>query len=209
MLLNPAWWRAAGLRALYTVLAAALPLLAPLVDGGADAARQALLALAFAAVLSIATSLANLPELGGGRTRWTAILDRIVRTFAQTLAAALAAAAAFTDIDWRTLLAQAAVAAGVTLIRTVIDLLPEAVPVASAPTALDVSAPPGYETGEVSAAKDEVADEVRDLLEYHLDDIETVYETNRDPIGEAERIVSRLLELGWRPTDAARTDSTS
>ena len=125
MLLTLTFWRAALLRALYTVLAAALPLLAPLVDGGFEAARQALLALAFAAVLSVATSLANLPELGGGRTRWAAVLDRVVRTFAQTLAAALASAAAFTDISWPLLITQAVGAALVTLVRTVIDLLPE------------------------------------------------------------------------------------
>ncbi|MFD6176710.1 MULTISPECIES: hypothetical protein [unclassified Isoptericola] len=125
MILTLTFWRAAGLRALYTVLAAALPLLAPLVGGGWDDVWQTLLALALAAALSVATSLANLPELGGGRTRWAAVLDRVVRTFAQTLAAALASAVAFSDISWPLLLTQAVTAALVTLIRTAIDLLPE------------------------------------------------------------------------------------
>jgi hypothetical protein len=130
MILNPTFWRLALLRALYTVLAAAIPLLAPLVGGTIHDVAQVALGLALAAALSIATSLANLPELSDTTRRtWVAILDRVARTFAQTLAAALAAAATFTDIDWPTLLAQAAVAAGVTLTRTVIDLLPESIPV--------------------------------------------------------------------------------
>jgi hypothetical protein len=67
-------------------------------------------------------------------------------------------------------------------------------------TLVDTSAPAGYEVLGVSAAKDEVAEAVRDLLEYHLDDVETVYTTPRDPIHEADVIVEKLLKLGWRPT---------
>jgi hypothetical protein len=65
---------------------------------------------------------------------------------------------------------------------------------------IDTSAPAGYEVPEVSAAKDEVQDRIRDLLEYHDVDIETAYSTPRDPIHEADVIVGKLLELGWRPT---------
>ncbi|MDQ8040530.1 hypothetical protein RDI86_01530 [Cellulosimicrobium sp. XJ-DQ-B-000] len=65
---------------------------------------------------------------------------------------------------------------------------------------VDTSAPAGYEVPEVSAAKDEIADRVRDLLGYHDVDIETAYTTPRDPIHEADVIVEKLLALGWRPT---------
>ncbi|KZM78411.1 hypothetical protein [Cellulosimicrobium sp. I38E] len=65
---------------------------------------------------------------------------------------------------------------------------------------VDTSAPAGYEVPEVSAAKDEVAEAVRDLLEYHDVDIEAAYGTNAGPISAADKIVEHLLELGWRPT---------
>lgn len=125
MILTAAFWRAAGLRAIYTVLAAAVPLLPPLVGGGWPEVRQALMALALAALLSITTSWASIPELGAGRSRWAALIDRTVRTFGQVLAAALAAAITLADVQWSTLLAQAGVAALITLIRAVLDELPE------------------------------------------------------------------------------------
>jgi hypothetical protein len=126
MILTAAFWRAAGLRALYTVLAAALPLIAPLV-GVSDlrTVLEAVVGLAFAALASLVTSLLNLPEAGGGRSRWAAILDRVVRSFAQVLAAVLAAAATFGDVDWAAVLVQAGAAALVTLIRVIIAALPE------------------------------------------------------------------------------------
>lgn len=65
---------------------------------------------------------------------------------------------------------------------------------------VDTSAPASYEVPEVSAAKDEVAEAVRDLLEYHDVDIETAYGTSAGPISAADKIVEHLLRLGWRPT---------
>jgi len=126
MILTTAFWRAAGLRALYTVLAAAVPLLPPLIGGGWPEVRQAFLALALAGLLSIATSWASIPELGDGRSRWAALIDRTVRTFGQVLAAAFGSAAFLSEIRWSTLLAQAGIAALITLIRAVLDELPEA-----------------------------------------------------------------------------------
>lgn len=127
MLLTREFWRVAGLRALYTLLAAALPLLAPV---AAEPTRPGLLeaglALAGAVVFSLITSLANLPELGDGQTRWLAVLDRTARSFFQVLAAAWAAGTALADVDWRTVLVQAAVAAAGTLLRTLLSYLPEA-----------------------------------------------------------------------------------
>lgn len=141
MIRTPAFWRAAALRALSTVLVALLPFIAPLVAGGVDADWQPLgeaaLALVLAAALSLATSLAGLPELGAGRSRWAAILDRVARTFGQTAAAALVAARIFSDVDWRLLLTQALAAALITAIRAAIAELPEVDALAPAPVGAD------------------------------------------------------------------------
>lgn len=208
--LMAAFWQAAGARALRTVLVAALPFLAPLVGGDWTVVGQAGLAFAFAAVLSLVTSLASLPELGGGRSRWAALIDRAARTFGQTLVASIGSALVWSDVDWTLALVQAGTAAITTAILAIVEQLPETVPlVAVEPSpegvynitsVVDTAAPAGYEVREVSAAKDEVADRIRDLLAYHLDDAETVYATPRDPIHEADVIVEKLLTLGWRPT---------
>lgn len=87
---------------------------------------------------------------------------------------------------------------GLSSTPTLVDPGPDGVHVIT--PIVDTSAPAGYEVPEVSAAKDEVTDRVRDLLEYHDVDIETAYTTPRDPIHEADVIVEKLLELGWRPT---------
>jgi hypothetical protein len=55
---------------------AASPLLVPLVSGDWGDAAQAAGALGLVAVLSLATFLWSLPELGAGRGPWAAILDR-------------------------------------------------------------------------------------------------------------------------------------
>lgn len=126
MLLTREFWRAAGLRALYTLLAAALPLLAPVAaDPTGPVLLEAGLALAGAVVLSLITSLANLPETHDGRPRWLAVLDRTVRSFFQVLAAAFVAGTVLTDVDWPTILVQAGVAAATTLLRTLLSYLPE------------------------------------------------------------------------------------
>jgi hypothetical protein len=126
MFLTREFWRAAGLRALYTLLVAAIPLLAPVAaDPTGPVLLESGLALAFAVVASLVTSLANLPEVGNGRSHGWAILDRTVRSFFQVFAAALAAAAALSDVEWGTVLVQAGVAAATTLLRTLIAHLPE------------------------------------------------------------------------------------
>jgi hypothetical protein len=126
MLLTRAFWRAAGLRALYTLLVAALPLLAPVAaEPTGPVLLEAALALAAAVVLSLVTSLANLPELHDGRSRWLAVVDRTVRSFFQVLAAAFVAGTALADVDWPTVLVQASVAAATTLLRTLVAYLPE------------------------------------------------------------------------------------
>lgn len=125
MILTLAFWRAAGTRALRTVLIAALPVLAPLIGGDWNTTRQALLALALAGVASLATSLVSLPELGGGRTRWHALVDRVARTFGQVVAATIVAGIAWGDVRWADLLFQATVAALGTLLIGLTGTLPE------------------------------------------------------------------------------------
>lgn len=130
--LTAAFWQAAGARALRTVLVAALPFLAPLVGGDWTAVGQAGLAFAFAAVASLATSFASLPELGITRSRWAALLDRSVRTFGQTLAASIGSALVWSDVDWRLAVVQAATAAIATAVLAIVEQLPETVPVIEA-----------------------------------------------------------------------------
>jgi hypothetical protein len=137
ILLSPVFWHTAGARALRTMLVAVLPLLAPLVRGDQSAVGQAGLALGLAAVLSLATSLASLPETGTGRTWWAAVLDRAGRTFGQVLAAALAAAAVWSDVDWPLVLTQAAVAALTSAILGIVEQLPETIPLVEAQVAPD------------------------------------------------------------------------
>lgn len=127
--LTAAFWQAAGARALRTVLVALLPFLAPLVGGDWTAVGQAGLAVALAAVLSLVTSLASLPELGdGARSRWVALLDRSARTFGQTLAASIGSALVWSDVDWTLAVVQAATAAITTAILAVVEQLPETAP---------------------------------------------------------------------------------
>lgn len=60
-------------------------------------------------------------------------------------------------------------------------------PVYSPDVVVDVTAPAGYEVGEVSDAKTEVVDLIGQL-------------DGDDSINIGDQIVSRLLETGWRPT---------
>ncbi len=126
MLLTREFWRAAGLRALHTLIVAALPLLAPVAaDPTERVLLEAGLAIAGAVTLSLITSLANLPEVRDGRSRGLAVLDRTVRSFFQVLAAAFVAGTVLVDVDWPTILVQASVAAATTLLRALLSYLPE------------------------------------------------------------------------------------
>lgn len=129
LILTLAFWRAAGIRALRTALVAAAPLLVPLVGGDWGDVAQAAGALGLVAVLSLATSLWSLPELGAGRGPWAAILDRTARTFGQTLAASLATATLWSDVSWALVIVQALVAALTTLVLAAGEQLPETIPV--------------------------------------------------------------------------------
>ena len=118
------WWKAALLRALYTAVAIALPYI-----GGALIADIAWLTAASAAGLgflaSVATSLAGLPEAEGVELPWwLAAVERVVKTFAQALAAGFLGATLLADVAWATVLQAAAIAAFTSLLRLILATLP-------------------------------------------------------------------------------------
>ncbi|WP_091232669.1 holin [Microbacterium sp. 3J1] len=124
LLTNRAWWRSAGLRALYTAIAIGLPYV-----GGALIADIAWLTAASAALLgflaSLATSLAGLPETEGVNLPWwLAAVERVVKTFAQALAAGFLGATLLADVAWSTVLQAAIIAAFTSLLRLILATLP-------------------------------------------------------------------------------------
>jgi hypothetical protein len=146
------WWDAAWKRAAYTVLAAILPAVTLLLIGEVTALYVAGMAAA-AALLSLATSLAGIPETGPTAVPlWRAIITRTLKTAGQVALPALAAVTVVTELDWQGLAVQVGGAALTTLIRTVMANLPETAPAAPAPTGdvipyeVDLTPPPdGYE----------------------------------------------------------------
>lgn len=124
LLTNRAWWRSAGLRALYTAIAIGLPYV-----GGALIADIAWLTAASAAGLgflaSLATSLAGLPETEGvDLPWWLAAVERVVKTFAQALAAGFIGATVLADVSWSTVIQAAAISALTSLLRLILATLP-------------------------------------------------------------------------------------
>jgi hypothetical protein len=127
------WWKAALLRALYTALAIALPYI-----GGAVLADIAWATAASAAILgflaSLATSLAGLPEAEGVNLPWwLAAVERVVKTFAQALAAGFIGATLLADVAWSTVLQAALISALTSLLRLILATLP-ADPTPTAPS---------------------------------------------------------------------------
>ncbi|WP_221585538.1 holin [Microbacterium sp. G2-8] len=118
------WWRAAGLRALYTAIAVVIPYLGATVI--ADISwLVALSAAAVGAIASLATSLAGLPESDGVELPWwLAALERVGKTFGQALAAGLTGAVLITDVDWALVLQSAAMSAFISLLRLILATLP-------------------------------------------------------------------------------------
>lgn len=123
-LTNRTWWKDASLRALYTAFAIALPYL-----GGALIADVPWLTIASAAglgfVASLATSLAGLPEANGVNLPWwLAAVERVVKTFAQALAAGFIGATLLTDVEWSTVVQASLIAALTSLVRLILATLP-------------------------------------------------------------------------------------
>jgi hypothetical protein len=123
-LTDASWWSSAALRALYTAIAVALPYL-----GAATIIEVPWLTVAstatLAALLSIATSLAGLPEVEGVNLPWwLAAVERVVKTFAQALVSGFGGAILLTDVDWAFVLQASALAALTSLLRLVLATLP-------------------------------------------------------------------------------------
>lgn len=124
-LTSRAWWKAALLRALYTAVAITVPYL-----GGALLADIAWLTAASAAALgflaSVLTSLAGLPEAEGvDLPWWLAAVERVVKTFAQALAAGFVGATLLADVAWSTVIQAAIIAALTSLLRLILATLPD------------------------------------------------------------------------------------
>jgi len=123
-LTNPTWWKDAAMRALYTALAIALPYL------GASLVAEVpwitiLLTASLGFVASLVTSIAGLPEVEGvDLPWWLAAIERVVKTFAQSLAAGFIGATLITDVDWAFVLQAAALAALTSLVRLILATLP-------------------------------------------------------------------------------------
>lgn len=123
-LTNALWWKDAARRALYTAIAIALPYLGAAVLTDVPWLTL-LLTAALGFVASLATSLAGLPEaVGVDLPWWLAAVERVVKTFAQSLAAGFIGATLITDVDWAFVLQAAALAALTSLLRLVLATLP-------------------------------------------------------------------------------------
>lgn len=143
------WWRDAGLRALHTAIAVAVPYLGATLIADVPW-LTIILAGGLAAVLSLATSLAGLPEVEGvDLPWWLAAVERVVKTFAQSLAAGLVGAVLLTDVDWAVVLQAAAMSALLSLLRLILATLPaNPTPPAPAPPLVQnitVASPPDAE----------------------------------------------------------------
>jgi hypothetical protein len=124
LLASRAWWKAAALRGLYTAVAIAVPYF-----GGALLADVPWLTIASAAALgfvaSLLTSLAGLPEtVGTDLPWWLAAVERVVKTFAQSLGAGFVGATLLTDVAWSTVLQAAVISALISLLRLILATLP-------------------------------------------------------------------------------------
>jgi hypothetical protein len=123
-LTDPAWWKAAVLRALYTAIAIAIPYIAAVQFADVPGLLAAS-AATVGAILSFATSLFGLPEsVGVDLPWWLAALERVTKTFGQSLAAGLTGAVLLSDVDWPVVLQAALGAAFISLLRLILATLP-------------------------------------------------------------------------------------
>jgi hypothetical protein len=123
-LTDPAWWKAALLRAVYTAIAIAIPYIAA-VQFADVPWLMAASAATVGAILSFATSLFGLPESEGvDLPWWLAALERVAKTFGQSLAAGLTGAVLLSDVDWSVVLQAALGAAFISLLRLILATLP-------------------------------------------------------------------------------------
>lgn len=130
-ILSRAWWIAAGQRAARTALVVLLGVLRPLIVDPASTWGPALSTVALAVLVSLATSLASLPETDGTGRSWArAALSRAARTAGQTLVAGVGSSVLWSDVAWTTLWQTVAVATLGTVLLAAISVLPETIPLA-------------------------------------------------------------------------------
>lgn len=127
VLASRAWWAAAGQRAARSALVVLIPYV--MTGGGVSHVNLTIAgsAAALMAVLSLATSLAGLPELDGTTTTWwAAVVVRGVKSFAQAVIALAGPSwVLLTDVPWGVVLDGAAAAAVGSIILGLISRLPE------------------------------------------------------------------------------------
>lgn len=157
-LLNPTWWKDATLRALYTAIAIAIPYLGSALLDGVPWITL-ILAAALGFIASLATSLAGLPEAAGVNLPWwLAALERVVKTFAQALAAGFVGATLLTDVPWPVVLQAAALSALTSLLRLILATLP------ADPTRAEDARVAVVDTVVIASQPEETASAVADAL---------------------------------------------
>jgi hypothetical protein len=120
------WWKASAIRALRTAIVVAVPYI-PVSYTENTPYLTALSAAAMGAILSFLTSLTGLTETTGTQVNyWVAIFERVVKTVAQALVAALATDVFVTDIDFKTVVAIVGGSAISSAVLAVLAKLPEA-----------------------------------------------------------------------------------
>ena len=122
------WWKAAGVRALRTMLLVAVTYVPATAT---DAVPYVVLGSAalVAGILSLITSLAGIGEVTGVAEPWYfSILSRVVKTIAQALAGGVLANVVFlSDIHWDAVLATTITAGFGSLLLAVLNRLPEVI----------------------------------------------------------------------------------
>jgi hypothetical protein len=125
-ILSRAWWKAAGLRALKTAIALAVPYLVGSVLGDVEWLTIAS-AAGLGAVVSLLTSLFGIPD-SAGVPLWVTLLEKAVKTAAQALAVGIGNAVVFQDVSWSTIVPAAALSTLVTLLTVVAGKIPDVNP---------------------------------------------------------------------------------
>lgn len=120
------WCKAAGIRAIKTVLCAAIGLIpAGATISGVDFRLIIGISLC-AGVASIVTSLAGLPEINDkSMPWWKAALIRCGKTFGQVVAPLIPASVVISAVDWKTILSTAALACLSSIMLSMVTGLPE------------------------------------------------------------------------------------
>lgn len=126
-ILTREWWKAAGLRALRTAGALAVPYLGGSLLGAVPW-LTILSAAALGAVLSLLTSLVGIPS-SNNAPLWVTLLEKSVKTFAQALVTGIGNAVLFQVVDWSVIVQTAAIATLVTVLLVVVGTVPDANPV--------------------------------------------------------------------------------